>query len=77
MAAPTGDGVVTAADREATRPVGERLRELRVGRRLTLKEIANRAGLSESFVSQLDWGTQLIPASLRRSSSRLFEAAWL
>lgn len=56
MASPTGDGVVTAADREATQPVGERLRELRVGRRLTLKEVASRAGLSESFVSQLERG---------------------
>lgn len=41
---------------DAIRPVGERLRELRVGRRLTLKEVAQRAALSESFVSQLERG---------------------
>jgi transcriptional regulator with XRE-family HTH domain len=36
--------------------VGARLRTLRRARRLTLREIADRASLSESFVSQLERG---------------------
>ncbi len=38
------------------RPVGEVLRELRLARRLTLKATAERAGISESFLSQLERG---------------------
>jgi transcriptional regulator with XRE-family HTH domain len=38
------------------RPVGEVLRELRIARRLTLKTTAERAGISESFLSQLERG---------------------
>lgn len=57
MSSPDGDGAVPlTAQTDAIRPVGERLRELRIGRRLTLKEVARRAGLSESFVSQLERG---------------------
>lgn len=33
-----------------------RLRELRVGRRMTLKAVAERAGVSESFLSQIERG---------------------
>lgn len=36
--------------------VGVRLRELRMGRRLTLKTVAERAGVSESFLSQVERG---------------------
>lgn len=36
--------------------VGRRMRELREGRRLRLKDIADRSGLSESFLSQLERG---------------------
>jgi len=42
--------------REAASPVGERLRELRVGRRLTLKEVASEAGVTEGFLSQVERG---------------------
>ena len=37
-------------------PVGERLRAIRLLRRRTLKEVAVAAGVSESFVSQLERG---------------------
>lgn len=37
-------------------PVGARLRELRNGRRLTLKEVAARAGVTEGFLSQVERG---------------------
>ena len=36
--------------------VGERLRAIRLLRRLTLREVADAAGVSESFVSQLERG---------------------
>jgi transcriptional regulator with XRE-family HTH domain len=36
--------------------LGERLRAIRLLRRLTLREVAEAAGVSESFVSQLERG---------------------
>src|SRR5215475_13066813 len=36
--------------------VGQRLRAIRLLRRLTLREVADAAGVSESFVSQLERG---------------------
>lgn len=36
--------------------VGVRLRELRMGRRLTLRQVAERAGISEGFLSQIELG---------------------
>jgi transcriptional regulator with XRE-family HTH domain len=46
--------------------VGERLRELRRFRRATLRTIADRSGLSESFLSQVERG---------RSSASIASAA--
>ena len=46
-----GDGATDSAS-----PVGERLRELRTGRRLTLKEVASSAGVTEGFLSQVERG---------------------
>jgi transcriptional regulator with XRE-family HTH domain len=47
--------------------VGARLRALRVRRRLTLREVSVRAGLSESFLSRLERGhTSVSIASLQR-----------
>jgi transcriptional regulator with XRE-family HTH domain len=62
--------------------VGARLRSLRRARRLTLREIAHRASLSESFVSQLERGQsgatiqslQRISAALGVDVSDLFAA---
>ena len=52
--------------------VGARLRSLRKARRLTLRDIAGRAALSESFVSQLERGqTGATIQSLQRISSAL------
>ena len=52
--------------------VGRRLREIRTARRLTLREVADRADLSESFVSQIERGRSgaSIP-SLQRIASAL------
>src|SRR5687768_8541413 len=41
---------------EGSVDVGDRLREIRLLRRKTLREVAERAGLSESFLSQVERG---------------------
>jgi transcriptional regulator with XRE-family HTH domain len=52
--------------------VGERLRTIRRLRRRTLKEVADRAGLSESFLSQVERGrTSVSIASLQRIAGAL------
>src|SRR5216117_806382 len=52
--------------------VGERLQALRRFRRCTLREIAQRAGLSESFLSQVERGRASASiASLRRIADGL------
>src|SRR5437868_14546359 len=52
--------------------VGERLRELRRFRRCTLRTIADRSGLSESFLSQVERGRASASiASLRRIADAL------
>jgi transcriptional regulator with XRE-family HTH domain len=52
--------------------VGERLREIRLMRRATLRTIADRAGVSESFLSQVERGrASASVASLRRIASAL------
>jgi transcriptional regulator with XRE-family HTH domain len=52
--------------------VGKGLREIRVARRLTLREVAERAQLSESFLSQVERGrSSASVASLRRIAEAL------
>src|SRR5881227_2367953 len=52
--------------------LGERLRAIRQLRRRTLKEVAGAAGLSESFLSQLERGrTNATIATLQRLSTAL------
>jgi transcriptional regulator with XRE-family HTH domain len=52
--------------------VGERLRDIRQLRRATLKTIADRAGVSESFLSQVERGRASASiASLRRIANAL------
>src|SRR3954465_12236007 len=52
--------------------LGERLRAIRQLRRKTLKSVASAAGLSESFVSQLERGrTNATIATLQRLSTAL------
>ena len=75
----------SAPDVAAQVDVGERLRELRRVRAFTLRTIASRAGLSESFLSQVERGrSNASIASLRRiadalgvSMADLFEPAGL
>ena len=52
--------------------VGERLRAIRTLRRVTLKTVADRAGLSESFLSQVERGrANASVASLKRIAGAL------
>jgi len=52
--------------------VGEQLRTIRQLRRLTLKEVADRAGFSESFLSQVERGrTSASISSLQRIAGAL------
>ncbi len=52
--------------------VGERLRAIRTLRRVTLKTVADRAGLSESFLSQVERGrANASVASLKRIAAAL------
>lgn len=52
--------------------LGERLRAIRLLRRRTLKEVADAAGVSESFISQLERGrSNPSVASLQRISAAL------
>jgi transcriptional regulator with XRE-family HTH domain len=56
-----------ASVEETFADVGERLRAIRTLRRVTLKTVADRAGLSESFLSQVERGrANASVASLKR-----------
>ena len=52
----TEPAFAAAAESNGSPEVGERLRAIRLLRRLTLREVAEAAGVSESFVSQLERG---------------------
>jgi transcriptional regulator with XRE-family HTH domain len=52
----TESAVATSIETNGHVDVGERLRAMRLLRRLTLREVAEAAGVSESFVSQLERG---------------------
>lgn len=62
----------SAPDVRAEVDVGERLRDIRRLRRATLRTIADRAGVSESFLSQVERGRASASiASLRRIAGAL------
>src|SRR3954463_14270783 len=62
----------SAPDAVAEVDVGERLRDIRRLRRATLRAIAERAGVSESFLSQVERGrASASVASLRRIAGAL------
>ena len=62
----------SAPDVQAEVDVGERLRALRRSRRATLRTIAERSGLSESFLSQVERGRSSASIeSLRRVADAL------
>jgi transcriptional regulator with XRE-family HTH domain len=62
----------SAPDAVAEVDVGERLRDIRRLRRATLRTIADRAGVSESFLSQVERGRASASiASLRRIAGAL------
>jgi transcriptional regulator with XRE-family HTH domain len=63
---------VQASSEETFADVGERLRAIRTLRRVTLKTVADRAGLSESFLSQVERGrSNASVASLKRIAAAL------
>src|SRR2546427_1374890 len=62
----------SAPDVQAEVDVGERLRALRRSRRATLRTVAERSGLSESFLSQVERGRSSASIeSLRRGARAL------
>lgn len=62
----------TSATQDGRVDVGERLRAIRLLRRRTLKDVADAAGVSESFLSQLERGrTSASVASLQRLAGAL------
>jgi len=62
----------SAPDVQAEVDVGERLRALRRSRRATLRTVAERSGLSESFLSQVERGRSSASIeSLRRMADAL------
>lgn len=62
----------SATDVQNDVDVGERLRVIRGTRRFTLREVAERAGISESFLSQVERGRASASiASLRRIADAL------
>jgi transcriptional regulator with XRE-family HTH domain len=64
--------VASPAAGEGPIDVGERLRAIRLLRRRTLKAVAEEAGVSESFLSQLERGrTSASVASLQRLAAAL------
>jgi transcriptional regulator with XRE-family HTH domain len=52
----TEPALAAAQETNGTPDLGERLRAIRLLRRMTLREVADAAGVSESFVSQLERG---------------------
>jgi transcriptional regulator with XRE-family HTH domain len=63
---------VQAASEDTHVDVGERLRAIRTLRRVTLRTVAERAGLSESFLSQVERGrANASVASLKRIAAAL------
>ena len=63
---------VVGVERDGEIDVGERLRAIRHVRRLTLRDVAERAGVSESFVSQVERGkASASVASLQRLAEAL------
>ncbi|HEX5174884.1 MAG TPA: cupin domain-containing protein [Gaiellaceae bacterium] len=68
----TESAVRTSPETNGGLELGERLRAIRVLRRLTLREVAESAGVSESFVSQLERGrSNASVATLQRLAGAL------
>jgi transcriptional regulator with XRE-family HTH domain len=62
--------------------VGERLRVLRGFRRLTLRAVADRSGLSESFISQVERGDSVdyrssTPHRVANTGETTAEVLWI
>ncbi|MER8653551.1 XRE family transcriptional regulator [Mesorhizobium sp. M0847] len=69
--APVKNGVASTAT-HAHQMLGQRLKSLRLGRRLSLRELAKLTGTSASFISQLERGlTGASTASLNQMASAL------
>ncbi|WP_035506541.1 helix-turn-helix domain-containing protein [Halobacillus karajensis] len=43
-------------------PIGERIRLLRIERRLSVNEFANKSGVSKSYISNIERGVQKNPS---------------
>lgn len=51
-------------DERPEKALGQRLRNFRTGRKLTLKQVATQAGVSESFLSQVERGASGVSISI-------------
>ncbi len=68
----TESALATPAQADGRLELGERLRAIRLLRRLTLRDVASAAGVSESFVSQLERGrSNASVATLQRLAAAL------
>jgi transcriptional regulator with XRE-family HTH domain len=68
----TESALASPAHANGTGELGERLRAIRLLRRLTLRDVADAAGVSESFVSQLERGrSNASVATLQRLAAAL------
>jgi transcriptional regulator with XRE-family HTH domain len=62
------------ADSDASRELGQRIREVRRKKKMTLRDAADAAGVSESFLSQVERGlANPSVASLRRIADAMHE----
>ena len=74
-------GLMVDAEERVNQVLGARIRELRKGRSLTLKQLANKTTLSVSLISQIELGKSAASVSTLRklatalgvSMSSLFE----
>jgi DNA-binding NtrC family response regulator len=74
-------GLVVDAEERLNQMIGAKLRALRMENRLTLKQVANKTGLSVSLISQIELGKsaasvstlQKLATALRVKMSYLFE----
>jgi transcriptional regulator with XRE-family HTH domain len=68
----TESALATSPRADGRHEIGERIRAIRLLRRLTLRDVASAAGVSESFVSQLERGrSSASVATLQRLAAAL------
>lgn len=67
---------MTPSNEEENAQLGLRLRELRRARKLTLRALASRAGLSASYLSQIENGNANVTIQSLRKLASIFGIGW-